>query len=162
MKIRLMSLTIGLLTIVSLTACGKRAPECSAPETKSLVYRIARDHFNSGLAQIDQLSPLDLGLGEEVFSLTDFKLESIRTQSVDKETGKCSCAGDLEINIQGMMNKLQEQEGDNVLLNLYINNIKAAFNEEAKNGVITKTITYSSELTDDSKKFYVTVRGLDD
>ena len=72
----LIAMVTCITTLLIVIACSKKVPGCSDQETQDLVINISKDLF-------------------PIYKEFSFKLQSIRTANVDKETGACSCAAEL-------------------------------------------------------------------
>ncbi|WP_169752678.1 hypothetical protein [Campylobacter mucosalis] len=126
--IKILFMGFGLL----LVGCSPKTPDCSADDTKELVFKIVKDEiakfFNS--SSFKQMQQMGVGGANELkISDLTYKLEEIRTKSHDKELDKYRCVAKL-------------------------------ITTNKKNGETKKSnIEYVSERTDDNMH-YVTVYGL--
>lgn len=102
--------TSGLFFLLSLMCiiyfgCAKAAPGCNAEKTKQSIFKIFKDKklkqmFNLRELQRTGSTPSEKSWNDTVSKLK-IGLESIRTTNVDSKTGKCECAADLTIELEG-------------------------------------------------------------
>lgn len=72
---------VSLLALSQLVACSKSAPKCGDSKTKDLVVEILTDN----------------GFKSDEYTKVVLNLDAIRTSGVDKDTGKNSCEGQLNV-----------------------------------------------------------------
>ena len=65
--------------------CGSKAPDCFDNRTKEAVYETVKKEV------------LEKKFGKGVSSGFEFKLDSIVTMGIDKDTGTCSCSAKLTV-----------------------------------------------------------------
>lgn len=75
--------TVLILIIgLPLFGCTSSAPGCADAETIELVIQITKDEVAKAY-------------GQEAADQFEYRVETIRTQSVNKDTGMCTCAADI-------------------------------------------------------------------
>lgn len=126
-----------IMVCLAICGCKSKAPSCSDDDVKKLVLEISKEKIDHSLGIGFIVGLESKGLSEPDAQkkyddlMLGLRLEAIRTIEINKETGACRCAANLIIPIPTIMGN--EIKGD---------------------------IEYTSELTDKSDEFYVTVYGL--
>jgi hypothetical protein len=118
---RALAFAAAQLALFSLSGCGDTDPDCGASNTKNLVTRIVKDHKDDRLlknvisnSHVIIQRQTDAASSEERIKIADkameaavYTLDTIRMSAKDPTTKAVSCVGNLNVQIEGGVAKIE-------------------------------------------------------